>query len=297
MAEIKREGEKVWLDLDPYYPPKFKQPVTDFKAIAITLKTMGSKLSYEHLMGISGTAFRFQLAEDWCPSSPHPFCGFNCGQVAWKALKLNNVSKTYQLTKKNAGPVVEEIIASIEKGIPVVAGTEETGLIVGYINDGKKNKIIVRQPYSNKGDEPDVIPLVPARINIFTGVHNMPDNQNYLDSLHLAIKLMNMENADGYKSGFAAYNYWISSLLDENQLKKLKRIGEAELSNQNAHIYYCLVDARECAAKYLAMLEKVINDRIHQHLMQTIGYYTDIVEKLQNGMQNIVWDWEFSYYV
>ena len=28
--------------------------------------------------------------------------------------------------------------------------------------------------------------------------------------------------------------------------------------------------------------------------MQTIGYYKDIVEKLQNGMQNIVWDWEFN---
>jgi len=63
MAKIKRQGEKVWLDLVPYYPPKFKQPVTDFKAIAITLKTMDSKLSYEHLMGISGTAFRFQLKE------------------------------------------------------------------------------------------------------------------------------------------------------------------------------------------------------------------------------------------
>jgi len=28
--------------------------------------------------------------------------------------------------------------------------------------------------------------------------------------------------------------------------------------------------------------------------VQTIGYYSDIVEKLQNGMQNIVWDWEFN---
>ena len=28
--------------------------------------------------------------------------------------------------------------------------------------------------------------------------------------------------------------------------------------------------------------------------MQTIGYYKDIVKKLQNGMQNIVWDWEFK---
>ena len=42
------------------------------------------------------------------------------------------------------------------------------------------------------------------------------------------------------------------------------------------------------------MLEKVINDKVHQLLMQTIGYYKDIVEKLQNGMQNIVWDWEFK---
>jgi len=28
--------------------------------------------------------------------------------------------------------------------------------------------------------------------------------------------------------------------------------------------------------------------------MQTVGYYTDIVEKLQNGMHNIVWDWELK---
>ena len=37
MVDIKRESEKVWLDLDSYYPPKFKQPVTDFKAITFAL--------------------------------------------------------------------------------------------------------------------------------------------------------------------------------------------------------------------------------------------------------------------
>ena len=68
MLKIMKKDNKVWLDLDPFYPAKHKQPNTVFKSLTITLKAIGSDLTYELLMGISGAAFRFQLHQKWCPS-------------------------------------------------------------------------------------------------------------------------------------------------------------------------------------------------------------------------------------
>ena len=99
MAELKRDGNKVWLDLDELYPPKYKHPNTVFKSTAITLQAMGEDVSYEFLMGISGAAFRVQLHEEWCPSSPHPDCGFDCTAVVLATTKIE--AKPYSCKKKD----------------------------------------------------------------------------------------------------------------------------------------------------------------------------------------------------
>jgi hypothetical protein len=83
---LRREGDRVWLDLDEFYPPPDKHPNTVFKSMAIAFQAMGSQTSYVDLMGLSGAAFRLQVGANLCPSSPHPHLGYPCDSLAQQAL-------------------------------------------------------------------------------------------------------------------------------------------------------------------------------------------------------------------
>jgi hypothetical protein len=73
---IKREGNRVWLDVDEFYPPPKQHPNTVFKSMAIAFQASGAETSYVDLMGISAAEFRLQVGGNLCPSSPHPHVGF-----------------------------------------------------------------------------------------------------------------------------------------------------------------------------------------------------------------------------
>ncbi|MGD8700775.1 MAG: hypothetical protein PVJ43_15870, partial [Gemmatimonadales bacterium] len=88
---LKREGNKVWLDLDPLYPPPGRQPNTVFKSMAIAFQAMGSRTTYLDLMGLSAAAFRLQVGINLCPSSPHPHLGYPCDRLAQRALGFDFV--------------------------------------------------------------------------------------------------------------------------------------------------------------------------------------------------------------
>jgi hypothetical protein len=295
MAELKRDGNKVWLDLDELYPPNYKHPNTVFKSTAIALQAMGDDVSYEFLMGISGAAFRVQLHEEWCPSSPHPDCGFNCTAMALATTKIE--AKPYSCRKKDkkrVNQIIEAIAGHINKGQPVLMVSEETGLIVGYINDAAGKKLLFREPYSKKEDELEVLKEWPWAFAVFTKGLQRMDNEAFADSLKRAAKLSRTQKIEKYTCGFVAYEKWISDLLNEKKIKKLKGRNEPELSNANAHIYFCLIDARECAAKYLGMIEDRLSEHTQSYLQQASKHYEAIVKRLNTGWKNILWDWEFG---
>jgi len=294
MLTVQKKDDKVWIDLDLFYPPKHKHPNTVFKSTAIVLNAMDSDVTYQQLMGISGAAFRIQLHEEWCPSSPHPDCGFNCTDVMIKALKLDTISHTYTYMKDKTDIILNKIIASIDKGLPVIASSYETGLVVGYIKRNRELKLLYREPYSNIGDKPEALKIVPARYTIFKTTPPQPAIQSYVDSLQRAAQLSDHHILDKYYIGFTAYEKWISDLLDESKIKKLSKNGEPELSNQNAHIYYSLLDARQCAVEYLKYVEEILSAEFQVPLKKAAEYYEQIAKILQKGMKSIVWDWQFG---
>ena len=77
-------------------------------------------------------------------------------------------------------------------------------------------------------------------------------------------------------------------------IKKLGKNSEPDLSNHNAHIYYSLLDARQCASKYLEHIQKKLTEKSNTHLSKAAKYYTQIAKILEKGMVNIVWDWQYS---
>lgn len=294
MLSVQKKDNKVWIDLDPFYPPKHQHPNTVFKSTTIVLNAMGSEVTYEQLMGISSAAFRIQLHEEWCPSSPHPDCGYNCTDVMIKALKLDTISHTYTYTKNKPDTILNEILISIEKGMPVIASSYETGLVVGYTKRNRELKLLYREPYSNIGDKPAALKIVPASYTIFNDIPPKPAIQFYIDSLQRVVQLSDHPITNKYYLGFAAYEKWISELLDESKIKRLSQNGLPELSNQNAHIYYSLLDARQCATGYLKFVIEILGRKFQTPLSKAAEYYIQIAEILQKGMEMIVWDWEFA---
>jgi hypothetical protein len=295
MVELKCNGNKIWLDLDELYPPNYKHPNTVFKSTAIALQAMGEDVSYEFLMGISGAAFRVQLHEEWCPNSPHPDCGFDCTAVAMETTRLGVIS--YSCKKKdNKQPeqIIESIVEHINNGQPVLMGSEETGLVVGYVNDEAGKKLLIREPYSNKGDKPEVLKGWPWAFAVITKGPRKMDKGDSVDSLKRAIELAHTQKVGKYVCGFAAYERWISDLLNDSKMKKLKGHNEPEISNANAHIYYCLIDARECAAKYIGMIEDQLSEQALPYLRQASKYYENLAEQLNTGWKNILWAWQFE---
>ena len=79
-AEVHRDGNRVWLEpVDKFLP---YQQNTVINCYATAMRAAGEDCSYEYLMGLSGAVFRFQLSRGgWCGSSPHAYCGFQCGKA------------------------------------------------------------------------------------------------------------------------------------------------------------------------------------------------------------------------
>jgi len=136
----------------------FEKPLWDegqsssFMAVlTAAMHAIGEDVSFDYLMGVSGAAFRLQIAQPtWCPSAPSAGVGFNCIDPAMKALGRTLVwlsakeDDTEAIKKRREG-----IVQSINKGHPVLFGYEECGIIVGYQEGGKK---FLYRPYGDNTD-------------------------------------------------------------------------------------------------------------------------------------------------
>jgi hypothetical protein len=153
---IKREGNRVWLDVDEFYPPPKQHPNTVFKSRAIAFQACGDTTTYVDLMGISAAAFRLQVGAFLCPSSPHPFLGFLCGELARKSLGYEMRQYDWDCRKRRkTAKAKQAVVESIDDGKPAITVDEEEGLAVGYVDGGAQ--LLVRDPYSDMGDAPDLL--------------------------------------------------------------------------------------------------------------------------------------------
>lgn len=153
---LKRDRNRVWLDLDGFYPPPHQHPNTVFKSLAIAFQASGVNMDYVDLMGISAAAFRLQVGRNLCPSSPHPHLGFSCANLAQES--VGYVLCNYEWDPRDPKTVdraKEAVVTSVDGGRPALTDDEATGLAVGYVNGGAD--LLVRDPYSNRGDAPAVL--------------------------------------------------------------------------------------------------------------------------------------------
>lgn len=62
----------------------------------------------------------------------------------------------------------------------------------------------------------------------------------------------------------------------------------------NAHIYYCLVDARQCAADYLRNTATRLLSEIAEPLRDIAGVYDSIGYVLDEGWEHVPWPWQLK---
>lgn len=249
--------------------------------IAGVMAALGENFSYPYLMGASGAAFRVQMhVPNWCPSAACAGVGYDCipGAVAATGYRLTQLPVQHdsdpQAAIAKANPLVVE---SIERGIPVIAYSEEAGLVVGYRADGQR---IVR-PYELPKDGYEDTDKWPWLFGIVEP-HDVPMDrrQAVANSLRLAVTLAKTERFGNYLSGFAAMEHWIEALLDDSRFDALTEANWFQIAHGNGYCYPCLWSARLSAERYLREAAGLFDDTVRSQLLELADLYQQMHQTL-----------------
>jgi len=247
-----------------------KTPNTTMAAFALALQAAGEDLTYEYLMGVSGSAFRFQLAEDWCVTSTISHCGYETETNMFAAIP-------YEVTCLN----VEEddvegvqrarraVAASIDKGIPAVYRIMEDGLIVGYEETNTAFLCVHPQErFTPRGIF--VEERWPWCIFVLEeGEAQEGDARHFAqNALQLAVDLFHKDREhDQPLCGPPAWTAWIEEVRDDALCESWDRW----LSNW--WLYLSLLSARRSAASYLRTVAGEFPDASSDHLLRAAELY------------------------
>lgn len=300
-SPVRREKDRTYITGLEQYPigGDGEHENSVIACIAGVMAALGEdELTYEYLMGASGAAFRVQHM--WCPSAACAPCGYDCVPGAMKAtgyrltwIDTQPEGKLLSDGVEKAGPA---IVASIERGVPALSASEESCLIVGYHQDGRR---IIRN--DDGGFQPSGKGYVemdkwPWGIGIVEP-KDVPMNRKeaVANSLRLAVMLARTERFEHYLSGFAAYEQWASELeqgevrvgpVTERFPGHVIRFADLTKDNWfvpalgNGYTYGCLYATRLAAEKYLRDVAEDYENPIRSGLLEIAALYARIHEGL-----------------
>jgi hypothetical protein len=285
-AKVHRDGNRVWLEsIDKFLP---YQQNTVINCYATAMRALGEDCTYEYLMGVSGAAFRFQLSQgQWCGSSPHAYCGFNCGKVAADALPYEIVSCGLD-DANTAGRSRAAVVASIDAGVPAVASSEESALVVGYADGGAV--LLRRTVWGDSNRPPEAWKGNPWGFGVFRPrpASARPDRKQLVrKSLRQAVEIATAirfggggdEKSVTYDAGTLAMLRWVQELrMDDAAFARL----DPNLYSQqmNAWIYHGLCDARGAAAGYLKAVAGDLAGQQKAHVLKAAELYGQVYAAL-----------------
>jgi len=261
-------------------------PNSTMAAVAAAMQAAGMEsVTYPYLMGISGTAFRFQIRESWCPSSPHSDVGpFELTHNIWPALP-------YDFARCNTGPrvlgpgdpVYAAIRASIQRNVPAVFMNAEAGLVVGYLESGE---LVSLDNYVNlRAGEAEVDWIAPhpgpfvdpfgryGSLCIANAPKPKPPKlrENATAALELAVAMFGAGVREGdLHIGAQGWQYWLSGLQDGS-------IGTDDgRRHGNWWMYVNLIDARRCAGCFLRLISPEFTPQAAGHLVLAAEAYEEM---------------------
>ncbi len=261
--------------------------------LSLVSEYSGDDTDYDYLMGASGAAFRVQMSEGLlCPSSPHAACGFACATLAVHAWG-NDVSfvatdADHQADREQARAA---IIASIERGVPVLYEEEESSLIVGYTTES-----LLLRGYNAREPGYTLMEKWPWRIGIASAKLGRPDARAVLeDSLELATELFETDTVGRYRCGRAAYGHWRELLADDEALARKNDQERFGAALGNAHTLECLADARSAASNYLASMSQHAPASARPSLEHAAAEYAEIERQVRECRRELApFPWELQ---
>lgn len=228
-------------------------------ALARLLNAIGEPITYARAMGLSGAAFRTQIATpEWCPSAPSGAVGYETIKPLMRALGRH-------LDWPERPHWAEAIRAAIDRGHPVFHLREEAGLITGYRESG--HVVLIRRFACEEDTEEPLEGWTWDAIAVLEETKSPPtERTSLLHALHQAVDLWRPRqfgsDVEGthYLTGAAAFAEWISGLNDRQRMDA----GDAEARYvrqlANAWMYECLADARKAAWVFLQEIAGEISE-------------------------------------
>lgn len=281
-------------------------------SLTSVLQTAGEKVDYAYLMGVSSRAFRLQFS--WCPSAPHSYIGFNTFEPALKAVgyeatflpgSFHHEDAKRKVTEEDISGTRETVKASIDAVMPVLFGSEEEGVLIGYEPTSEENPTGWLRRAGPLGpppedDAPYALPIKAMPWGVTTlrkAVLPTPRARGILWSLRTAVDNATRGTvADSdLATGFAAWEKWIGELreFDEAVARTRSALEQAgreddpvfELRLGNAWCYDSLIDARRCAATYLRSIADEFGEDAATHLTAAADAYDEVVARLTEGVE------------
>jgi hypothetical protein len=283
-AKVSQDEARIWIEgLDQYSWGGGRQENSVMGAFNAALQTLGEDVSYEYLMGVSGSAFRVQMSKNgFCPSSPHACCGYKCCEQAlqetgWNLRLLPAQNGEEPLSDEAKRALFGQIKKEIDAGRPVLAGAEESSLVVGYL---KAEPVPLVRAYCQKGPGYQPMTKWPWGFSVLEKGETPKRKEVLVRSLSRAVELMDAKEFDGYHAGFAAYDSWIDRLRDEIILDNTSESERFAMILGNGQTYYCLLDARFSAAIYLESVADELGADVSPRLRRAAGLYRELVKAL-----------------
>lgn len=263
--------EKVeWGNASPYQSSMIA-------VLTLAQQAGGDAADYVNLMGASGLAFRLQVYQpDGCPSSPHACCGFDCWtQALWACGRKLESFDTGGADPATIDKARAAIVASIDRGWPVIYASEEAGLVTGYIDGGKQ--LLVR-PYSPKAEGYVTTDKWPWGITVLSPDESAPPAKDVaVNALRLAVHLWETPNFEAYASGQAAYDAWARQLDDDKRFEGKDAKALRGACQANAFTYGSLNQARGFAATYLRSIQDQFDVEAQGHIAKAAELFDQSV--------------------
>jgi transcriptional regulator with XRE-family HTH domain len=258
-------------------------------ALELALETLGDDVTYAFLMGASGAAFRLQIAHpEWCPSAPYAGVGFDCIPHAAAAL-----GRPLEWLGPDDERRTAAIVASIDRGAPVLYGAEECGLIVGYHDGGRQLSL---RTYFDAGASYALLERPSwARAGVLGEPTRIPPRAEILHgSLLRAVELADTartfpthRSGHVYLCGFAAWREWIAGLRDTARHAERERRATVIALRANQWCYRSLIDARSAASAYLRDFARETAPDVSAELERAAAAYDELAQRLRGGLEHV----------
>ena len=172
---------------------------------------------------------------------------------------------------------IPEMIASIDRGWPVLIQSEECGILYAHSDSGRK---LIGEHYNVKGEY--ALDRMPWSVTIFRSLKNrLSRHDAAVRSFRIAVEMARTWKFESYRSGFAAYEQWISELKDE------PRYAKTDLTFNNWWLYDCLRESRHAAVVYLHSIEKDFQGASLDSLKNATALYEQVSALIDSGYKQL----------